>query len=732
MTKYVFIFTLLLISHFSFAGKETAQYVGSQICAQCHQKQVDDWKGSHHELSMKHASEDTVLGDFDNYQLSENGRTTLFYRENEQFWVKMENEKGELEKYQIKYTFGWEPLQQYMVEFEDGRVQLIPYSWDSREVSNRDSRWFALHPDVKPYDEFYWRNAGQNWNYMCADCHSTNVQKNYNATENSYNTTWSEINVACESCHGPASKHIQATSTKPTPNNFGFERNLAQRVVEWISRDGHATLEPNQIQPTDQVQVCAQCHSRRVQLNDNPLTAQHSLLDKYQPSLITDELYYPDGQVFDENYVYGSFLQSKMAAKGVTCTNCHDPHSAKLKLPEPALCNQCHSAEKFNTTKHTFHDVNSEASQCSNCHMPKRTYMQIDERRDHYWHVPKPEINHVSGGTSTCRSCHSDKTELWAVKQLNTGYPDRNSSLADTRIYSDYLLAKDKQSSLDVLIQFIQQEERPEIVTASSLLKLKKYDSPKALPVLEQAAQSDNELIRMSVAQASSRLPVSQRWPLLKTLLEDEVLAVRSESARALAVDWNTLNSQQREQLKAPLSEYIDIQTFNADRAYARANLGDLYRFQGEVEQSIQQYQKAIEVEPYYESSYVNLADVYRAIDRNDLAISTLQQGLVYQPRSSAIPFSLGLALLRNREINKAALYLKAAAEKSNSNDYYWYVYSRAVESLDVRKSILALDRALKVSNKSVYLDLICELIDKNSLATDQQYAGYNCAQLNQ
>ncbi|MBO0180255.1 deca-heme c-type cytochrome, partial [Vibrio parahaemolyticus] len=135
----------------------------------------------------------------------------------------------------------------------------------------------------------------------------------------------------------------------------GFDRNLSKAVSDWVFEEGHSTLQPKSIGATNQVQTCAQCHSRRTQLNETGDHVKGSFFDKYRLSLITPELYYHDGQIYDEDYVYGSFLQSEMAEKGVTCTNCHDPHTAELTIPEEAVCSQCHIASEYTPEKHTFH-----------------------------------------------------------------------------------------------------------------------------------------------------------------------------------------------------------------------------------------------------------------------------------------------------------------------------------------------------------------------------------------
>ena len=209
-----------------------ATYVGSEACVDCHSEEVEAWQGSHHDMAMKHATDESVLGDFNDQTVIHDSKPNRFFRKGEEFWVNIEGPDGQFKDYKISYTFAFEPLQQYMVEFEDGRVQLIPFAWDSRTKDEGGQRWFHLYPDTTNTDEFYWTNSGQNWNFMCADCHSTNLEKNYDSASNTYNTTWSEINVGCEACHGPASEHVdQAKLAKANGGkdvqvsaHYGFDR----------------------------------------------------------------------------------------------------------------------------------------------------------------------------------------------------------------------------------------------------------------------------------------------------------------------------------------------------------------------------------------------------------------------------------------------------------------------------------------------------------------------------
>ena len=182
-------------------------YVGASTCIECHKEAYDNWIGSHHELAMQIANDSTVLGNFENVKVIIDGVKYFFYKEDSTFLVRIEEIDDSEKEYSISYTFGVVPLQQYLVAFENGKKQVLRATWDVLK-----KEWFHQYKgdSIEPQDWLHWTKGAQNWNTMCAECHSTNLEKNYNIDEDSFNTTYSEINVSCESCHGPGSEHVAA------------------------------------------------------------------------------------------------------------------------------------------------------------------------------------------------------------------------------------------------------------------------------------------------------------------------------------------------------------------------------------------------------------------------------------------------------------------------------------------------------------------------------------------
>lgn len=699
---------LLLISSLTYS----ADYVGAKACQNCHEKEYKDWQGSHHDMSMQHASEESVLADFNNTRFANN----RFYKKKDLYWVNIKGPDGKFNDYQIKYTFGFEPLQQFMVEFDDGRVQLIPFAWDSRPKAQDGQRWFNLYPDMTAtHQEFFWTNVGQNWNYMCADCHSTNVSKNYDIESNSYKTSFSEVNVACESCHGPASEHIVWTKDKTT-KGIGFSRDLGPSVNAWLNKSTRPnTLSPYKIEHSQQVVVCAQCHSRRTQISNKDHVKNNSFGERHILDLVSSANYYPDGQVYNENFVYGSFLQSKMYQNGVVCSDCHNPHTAELKLPIETVCLQCHQADNYAVEKHHNHPVQSSGAQCVSCHMPQTTYMQIDARRDHGFHIPRPDLAKQLGTPDTCLSCHEDKNSEWSSNHVNTWFKD--STLKAEKNFAPVFSAanltlneRELQSVAAELSRIAQTINYAPIIRASALTKMTSVSNNNTLIAISRAVKDTNENIRIGAIAGSQSMPGPEKWRILSPLLDDKVLLVRTNAAFALTSLWGSLDEEQQQLLSPALNEYLDAQKFNNDRSFSHANVGVVYAYKGEYEQAINSFNQGIAIESYFALSYLNLSQVYRQLGQENEAITTLTRGIKANPSNAELPYNLGLAYIRIKNKPKASQFLAQATQLAPDNSHYFYVYGLSLEQQENKKAYRAILNAYKLSNDPQHLYTLCDM----------------------
>ncbi len=411
-----------------------AVYIGRQACLECHVRENDLWTGSHHDLAMQPASPDTVLGDFADVSFTHRGITSSFSQRDGGFFVHTDGPDGDVTEFRVTHTFGVTPLQQYLVEFPNGRRQVLPLCWDARDTDDDGQRWFHLYPDetIPHGDELHWTGPNQNWNFMCAECHSTDLQRGYDLQADAYNTTWSEIDVSCEACHGPGSRHYLWAAFGLDATDYD-NRGLTVRLRDtdgggWVMdmATGNAKRTVPRRSPTE-VETCARCHARRLVINVRDEPGQ-SLLDTYIPSLLTERLYHADGQILGEVYVYGSFVQSKMYREGVTCGDCHEPHGLALLAEGNALCAKCHLPDRYDTPKHHFHEQlapGTPGTSCVDCHMPSRTYMVVDPRRDHSMRVPRPDLTVSLGTPNACNGCHADRSARWAADTVDDWYGAR-------------------------------------------------------------------------------------------------------------------------------------------------------------------------------------------------------------------------------------------------------------------------------------------------------------------
>ena len=705
--------------------------VGANACAECHKAEYDLWRGSDHDHAMQEASEQTVLGDFNNIEFDYFDTTSRFYQKDGKYKVLTDGPDGELKGYEVKYTFGIYPLQQYLIEFPDGRLQALSIAWDSRPFDEGGQRWFHLYPNEKIIhtDRLHWTGIDQNWNFMCAECHSTNLKKNYDLDNNTFRTTWSEINVSCEACHGSGSDHIKWAEQRNTGKypNMGLLISFNERKgVSWEINDetGNA-VRSKPLESHTEIEVCARCHSRRSLISENYVYGK-TLLDTHMPALLEEGIYYPDGQIQAEDYEWGSFIQSKMYHKGVTCTDCHNAHNLQLRAEGNSLCVGCHKAQKFDTPSHHHHKELSTGSSCVGCHMPETNYMVIDARRDHSIRIPRPDLSDKIGTPNACNKCHADRSaewasstiEIWNVKGTK-GYQEYGEAL--------YAARNGVFNAEELLVKLAGDTSSPSIARATALMELEGYLSPNSIASVKMGLKNEDPLIRGAALDALQSAPPDVKLGLAFELLSDQALAVRLKAVSLLAaVPRENLTNDQIKVLDQAVEEYVNVQRINADRPEAHLNLGLVYSQLGRIDEAEAQYNTAIEIEPSFIPAYVNLADLYRIEKRDTEGKNLLQTALEIDPKNGDIYHSLGLLLIRQNSIPEAIKALKKSVELNPDNSRYSYVYAVALndmgntpEAIRVLESALAQDAA----NKDILYALITFNINIENINHAIEYA---------
>lgn len=686
------------------AAASRATYIGYQACVECHTRQVEAWTGSHHALAMQKADEGTVLGDFRNPRFTYNGVTSTFFKRDGTFFVRTDGPDGKLREYQIEYTFGVYPLQQYLIRFPGGRWQALGVSWDSRARAQGGQRWFHLYPGEKVdhRDVLHWTRPSQNWNFMCAECHSTNLRKGYKPAEGRYETTFSEINVSCEACHGPASAHVAWARERkargeagPVTGDLGLAVRLGEAVpARWVggSPDGIARRDRPRESHVE-VETCARCHSRRGVISEDYVYGR-PILDTHRVALLEERLYHADGQILDEVYEYGSFLQSRMYQAGVTCTDCHDPHRVGDRGDPDATCAKCHEPSRFSRKSHHFHAEGTKGASCVECHMASRTYMVVDPRRDHSFRLPRPDLTVKIGTPNACSGCHTDRSAAWAATAVETWYgPSRRSARPH---YGEALHAGRRHlaGAGAALLRLVDDASQPAIVRATGLSLLREHLSPASLPAVERALADPSPTVRQAALPVLDGADPATRARLAAPLLTDQVRGVRIEAARALAgVPTDLLPPDRRAALGTALEEWRRAQWVNVDRPEGQMNLGWLHGVQGDLAAARRSYEAALRIEPGFIPGYVNLADVLRAQGRDDEGEKVLRKALGRDPRNAQLHHSLGLLLARQRRLPEALAALRKATELDPGEPRFAYVYGVGLNSTGRRAEALAVLR---------------------------------------
>ena len=657
-----------------------AAFVGSARCADCHEAQAEGWRGSQHAVAMQHADEGTVLGDFDEASFSYAGVTSTFFRRDGKHFVRTDGPDGELADFEVKYTFGVAPLQQYLLETSGGRLQALSIAWDSRPAQAGGQRWFHLYPDerIDHRDELHWTRSAQNWNFMCADCHSTGVSKGYDAAKDSFDTTYAEITVGCEACHGPGSAHVQWAQRQGDDPRKGLAVVLDERRDVTWSPDP-ATGKPRRSAPPAsgrEIEVCAQCHARRSQVAEG-YEAGRPFLDHYLPALLSPGLYHPDGQQQDEVFIWGSWLQSRMHQAGVTCSDCHDPHTQQLRAPGNAVCAQCHAPSTYDDPSHHRHAQGSAGAQCADCHMPRTAYMVVDPRRDHSMRVPRPDESVAFGVPNACNTCHADRDAGWAATAVR-GWLGRDAagSQSFAKVFHD--AESGGPAALQRLASIGDDTAQPAIVRASALERLARQGSVD--PALAQRAAGDDEpLMKLAAVRLGDSMPPDARVDALAPLLTDARRAVRIEAARSLL--GSALPQDLQPAWRRAADEYVATLRYNADRPEANVALGGFYGATGRLEEARAAFEQALRLDAGFVPAYVNAADLLRVMGREAEAVAMLERGLAEVPGGAALHHALGLARVRSGDLAGALDSLERAAELDPGTVRYVYVHAVALHS---------------------------------------------------
>ncbi len=685
------------------------------------------WTGSHHDLAMMEMDDPAIDTAFEG---NKHDKGTLSHRINPTLGTVPDNDP-EVTPAPIAsapmYTFGVSPLMQFLVGGRDGRMQVHNQVYDTRPESEGGQRWFDLYPDddLQPGDPFHWTGHQQTWNHQCAECHSTGLQRKYDFETDTYATCWQEIDVACEACHGPASNHVDwargVYSGQDLPQ-LGLLNPLTD-PVKGVWQTSQATGLPVRTPPREadqEVQTCATCHSRRTPLTDGH-TPGAPFLDDYRPALLTDGLYEADGQIDAEVYVWGSFTQSRMHQQGVTCKDCHDPHSLRLRIPGDGTCIQCHEAHVYQTPLHHHHDRAGEGARCVSCHMTSKTYMGIDGRRDHSFRVPRPDLAVELGTPDACSACH-EQGPAWAAEKSAAWWGELGGDSTIARAL--HAVREDHASAPKLLLALLQDTERSTIARATAAEALGNIGGPGVQIALEIACLDEDPLLRATAARALAFAPPT---PPRIQLLKDPDRGVRIAAAASLVTSIPPGMEHKDEHVRRAFDEYVESLGANFEHSWARVEMAKFQAARGMLEEARATLDVTITRDPTDVSAWALAADLLRIEKRERQCIQLLGRALDAVPDSPELRLALGLAFVRVQDYVSAETELRTAAASRPGDPYFGFVHAVALDGLERRAeatTVLETVRALHPADRDVLTTLIQWHHEAERPALVQELAG--------
>ena len=675
-------------------------FAGSDTCAACHRAETEAWSASDHGWALREAIAPNVLGDFNDARLTHKGVTTRFFMMDGHYMVETDGADGKPRQFLVLYTVGVRPLQQYLVETDGGRLQVLDIAWDTRQ-----GRWYHLYPDqdVSAGNGLHWTGSYKNWQARCAACHQTGFEKGYDLPSRTYRSHWAELTVGCESCHGPSAGHV---SWARTATDAGTDAVLAP-----VNRLGPG-------QGGNELAVCGPCHARREAFAEGSAPVGGAFGDHYNLSLITPGLYFGDGQQNAEVFVLGSFMQSKMMARGVTCSNCHDPHSGGLVAEGNAVCTQCHDdagrsdfptlkRQDYDTPTHHHHAAASEAAQCVSCHMPERAYMVIDGRRDHFFRRPDPLQSKAAGAPDVCTGCHAGQSADWAADRIAEWFPEGDRSWQSRAPFIAFDAGDRSPAVFDALIDYARNLDRPAILRATAMEALRDSGVRVAAGEVSPLVGDQSELVRAAAAGLARQLEPSVRLAALKPLLGDPVRIVRHAAATELAgIDPMAMSEAEQKTLNDAIAEYLDSRNAVADTPEGQLAIAGLALSRRNWDDAEAAFKQAVSLDPQLDYAWTMLARLRSALGDERTAEEYLEKGLQYQPQSIRLLFErAGLESRRGNDRAAMDVYRRIVALDGTRTDAWVELAFSALRSNDLVTALDSADKliALDPANADAY-----------------------------
>lgn len=678
---------------------QSAVYVGDQSCKKCHATEFKEWQQSHHYMSMLPPNDSTVKGDFNNVSFTADGVTSRFYKKGSKFFINTEGADGKNHDFEVKYIFGFTPLQQYLIQFPGGRLQVPRLSWDVKK-----KKWFNQYAGQKipSHDWLHWTGNAQNWNTMCATCHSTNLRKNYDIKTDTYKTSYSIINVSCESCHGAGGTHVDFMN-----NDYKSGERVAGSFLKLAKKSNQ----------TEELNTCAPCHARISEINGSHIESKE-IMDNYIPQIPDTEFYHADGQVDDEDYIYTSFLQSKMFHKGVSCGSCHNPHSTKLKRAGNQTCTSCHTPTKYDVPTHTFHKQGTAAAECKNCHMPGKFYMGNDFRHDHSFRVPRPDLSVKYGTPNACSNCHKDKSEKFLADAVSKWYGSKRAyHFAEDLIPGSKLNAESEKH----LIKLIDDKFVPKIIKATATFYLGSIQTQSSLNTILARLSSKDAQNRYRALRSLSSFPAENWMDAVGPLLSDKVRAVRIAAADLyISIPSNEIPSSYAKPYSLAKIELEKSLRYQTDFSTGNVMLADYYLKLKDYPNATKFYLRGLKKDSNMNYAWLNLSATYNSQGKNKEALKALESAIKNDANNERIYYNMALLFNEMNNIPAAEKSFAKAVSLKSTNSRVYYNYGLLLnQSKKFAAAAAVLQKGIEInpSDAEMYYALTFVYIQSNNKA---------------
>ncbi len=630
------------------AGKEPSSYAGSASCRECHERFYQLWSTSMHGLAMQPYTESFAVEKLTPHQGDiAIGKAT--YRADIDEGVVIETDRRGTKTFQIEHVLGGKNVYYFLTPLDKGRLQTLPVAYDVNKKEWFDTAASGIRhfPGGGQGEAVDWQHYTYTFNTACYSCHVSQLDSNYDIGTDSYDTTWSEPGINCETCHGPAAEHNTIARATPKGQPLPELRIISTKTMTTAQRNDS----------------CSGCHAKA-----SPLTSAYRpgerFYDHYDLATLEDADFYPDGRDLGENYTLTSWNMSPCAKSGqLDCMHCHTS-SGRYRFKQEKFnnaCLPCHGDKVENPAAHTHHPVQSEGSKCVSCHMPMTAFARMN-RSDHSMLPPTPAATLAYQSPNACNICHQDKNAAWAdqlVRQWRTR--DYQAPVLKRAALIDAARKRD-WSKLPDMIAYIADPGHDEIFAASLIRLIPPAQNPRLKEVFLGAAKDPSPLVRSAAVQALGLIPSVESLQALIEATADDYRLVRVRAASGIAsFPRMSVPPAYQAQMRKANDEYIALITARADQWTSHYNLGNYYLGQGDARAAAASYQTALQLDPQAILPMVNTSIAHARMGENDRAEKALQEALKQAPDNAAANFNMGLLQAGKNNLASAETYLKKA-----------------------------------------------------------------------